>query len=164
MDGVKKARLQLKSKATALTSSCRDDSPCADLLTKMEEELNPLEQAIQESQDAYMGSEQERTALDKAYVAQLQLTKDLTTLEERMVPKGYETPVPAEYNDLAQLKGRATVEFVLKKPNNEVFDINGVNFNEAKLVMVIDGYTGTSHACIHTRIHEYCCCCCCMRF
>ena len=110
----------------------------------MELELNPLEQAIQESQDAFMGSEQERTALDKAYVAQLQLTKDLTTLEERMVPLGYETPVPTEYNDLAQLKGRATVEFVLKKPNNEVFDINGVNFNEAKLVMVIDGYTGKS--------------------
>lgn len=144
MDGVKKARQQLKSKASALTSSCRDASPCADLLTKMELELNPLEQAIQESQDAFMGSEQERTALDKAYVAQLQLTKDLTTLEERMVPLGYETPVPTEYNDLAQLKGRATVEFVLKKPNNEVFDINGVNFNEAKLVMVIDGYTGKS--------------------
>ena len=91
MDGVKKARLQLKSKATALTSSCRDDSPCADLLTKMEEELNPLEQAIQESQDAYMGSEQERTALDKAYVAQLQLTIATSFRGDDLLLTGFQT-------------------------------------------------------------------------
>jgi hypothetical protein len=95
-----------------------------------------------DSQEASRGSEQERTALDKAYVAQTLLTKELNKLEENMVPRGYETPVPEEYNDLPQLKGRATVEFVLKKANGGVFDINGENFDEAKLVMVIDGYTG----------------------
>ena len=98
---------------------------------------------MKDSQDSFTGSEQERAALDKAYVAQTALVQDLTLLEENMVPAGYEVPVPDDYSDLAQLKGRATVEFVLQKPDGGVFDINGVNFKEAKMVMVIDGYTGT---------------------
>ena len=104
--------------------------------------LAPLEAAVRDSQDAFMGSEQERTALDKAYVAQTALVRDLNLLEEDMVPAGYEAPVPDDYSDLAQLKGRATVEFVFQKPDGGVFDIGGVNFKEAKMVMVIDGYTG----------------------
>jgi hypothetical protein len=33
--------------------------------------------------------------------------------------------------------GRATVEFVLRKPDNAPFDVEGVNYPEAKMVMVI---------------------------
>jgi len=84
------------------------------------------------------GSDQERAALDKAYKSQDALQKLLTSLEEQMVPEGYATPVPVEYSDLPQLKGgRATVEFVLRKPGDAPFDVEGVNFPEAKLVMVI---------------------------
>jgi hypothetical protein len=56
--------------------------------------------------------------------------------------KGYVTPVPADYADLPQLRGRATVEMILKKPNGEQFDIEGALFKEAKMKMIIDGYTG----------------------
>lgn len=53
---------------------------------------------------------------------------------------GYETPVPSDYDDLPQLKGRATVEMVVKKADGEKFDIEGQLYNEAKMKMIIDGY------------------------
>lgn len=53
---------------------------------------------------------------------------------------GYQTPVPSNYDDLPQLKGRATVEMVLKKADGEKFNIEGQLFNEAKMKMIIDGY------------------------
>ena len=53
---------------------------------------------------------------------------------------GYETPVPSDYDDLPQLKGRATVEMVVKKAEGEKFDIEGQLYNEAKMKMIIDGY------------------------
>ena len=144
LDGVKKSKTFLSGKtADKMIASCRDGKVCAEIISKIDAGLDPLQTEIKASQDAFTGSEQERTALDKAYVEQEQLTDLLTQLEEQMVPKGYETPVPAEYNDLPQLKKRATVEFKLKKPDGGNFDVNGVNFGEAKMVMVIDGYTGT---------------------
>ena len=53
---------------------------------------------------------------------------------------GYQTPVPSDYDDLPQLKGRATVEMVVKKADGEKFDIEGQLFSEAKMKMIIDGY------------------------
>ena len=55
--------------------------------------------------------------------------------------KGYETPVPSDYVDLPQLKGRATVEMIVKKPDGEKFDIEGSLYSEAKMKMIIDGYS-----------------------
>ena len=59
--------------------------------------------------------------------------------------EGYETPVPSDYDDLPQLKGRATVEMIVKKPDGEKFDIEGSLYSEAKMKMIIDGYS-----CKHT--------------
>jgi len=126
-----------------MVASCREAKVCTQLIKEIDETLGPLNQALKDSQDAFTGSEQERDALDKAYVAQQKATDLLTQLEEQMVPANYVTPVPEEYNDLPQLKKRATVEMILKKGESGAqFDINGVNFPQAKLVMVIDGYTG----------------------
>jgi hypothetical protein len=105
--------------------------------------LSPLELALQESRDDMVGSEQERAALDKAYVEQRKLTKILTSLEEQMIPTGYVTPVPSDYDDLPQLQGRATVEMTFRKESGAPFNVQGVNYPTAKLVMVIDGYVGT---------------------
>jgi hypothetical protein len=146
LDGVKKSKSFLTGKtADAMIASCRDAKLCTEILATMKTNLDPLTQEIKASQDAFTGSEQEREALDKAYVLQQSLTKSLSALEEQMVPEGYATPVPAEYSDLPQLKKRATVEMVVKKANSGsggVFNVNGVNFPQAKLTMVIDGYTG----------------------
>lgn len=104
--------------------------------------MDPLQKAIKASQDAFTGSLEERDALDKAYNAQVKASKLLTALEEQMVPKGYKTIVPEQYSDLPQLEQRATVEMLIKKAESGAqFDINGVNFPEARMTMVIDGYT-----------------------
>jgi len=140
LDDVKKTRLGLKA-ADKLTSSCRDAKTCAGIIDSMIEDLGPLEQAVKESVDYLQGSDQERAALDRGYKFQDKVQKSLTALEEQMIPAGYETPVPSEYTDLPILKGRATVEMLLKKADGGPFDVEGVNFPEAKMTMVIDGYT-----------------------
>jgi peptidylprolyl isomerase len=145
LDGIKKTKTFLSGKAAdSMLKSCVSKNVCSDILAQMDATLDPLQISVKASQDAFTGSEQERTALDSATVEQQRLSKLLTQLEEQMVPPDYVTPVPAEYSDLPQLKKRATVEMIMKKAEaGQPFDVNGVNFPEAKLVMVIDGYTGT---------------------
>lgn len=141
IDGVKKTRTQINSKSSAFAGMCRDSSKCSAILKNMDELLDPLDASLKESTSYLNGSDQERSALDKAYKKQDELQKLLSTLEEQMVPAGYVTPVPDDYSDLPQLKGRASVEFVLQKPDKAPFDIEGTNFPEAKMLMVIDGYS-----------------------
>jgi len=141
LDGVKQTKNIISSKASKLTSTCRSPSECTAILAKITDITDPLTKNIQSSMEALNGSDQERTALDKAYKEQNLLSRQLTALQEQMVPADYVTPVPSDYDDLPQLKGRATVEFVLKKPDGKPFDIEGTNFNEAKMKMVIDGFT-----------------------
>eukprot|EP00588_Corethron_pennatum_P011708 CAMPEP_0194277866 /NCGR_PEP_ID=MMETSP0169-20130528/10067_1 /TAXON_ID=218684 /ORGANISM="Corethron pennatum, Strain L29A3" /LENGTH=435 /DNA_ID=CAMNT_0039021929 /DNA_START=92 /DNA_END=1396 /DNA_ORIENTATION=+ len=130
----------LKSKSAEMIKSCVDPKACADIIAKMSDDMTPLDEALDEAKNFQLGSQQQGAALDKAAAAQTVLSKQLTTLEEGMVPKGYRTPVPEVYKDLPQLQGRATVEFVIKKTDGAPFDIQGVNFPEARLKMVIDGY------------------------
>lgn len=106
----------------------------------MSKDLDPLAEALKDSMEAFNGSEQERNALDRAYAAQEKVVDQLTLLEEQMIPAGYQTPVPEEYRDLPQLHGRAEVIMVLRKPDKAPFDVEGQNYPEAKLRMVIDGY------------------------
>lgn len=124
-----------------LLKPCRDAKVCSDTLSSIGDEIEPITVALKDSLDALTGSDQERVSLDKAYKSQTKMTKYLTTLEEQMVPANYEVKVPSDYDDLPQLKKRATVEMVFKKPGGAPFDINGENFAEAKMKMVIDGYT-----------------------
>ena len=142
LDGVKKAKTILSSKdADKMKAVCRDQSLCASYITSMSDGLEPLSAALKTSMDTFNGSDQERAALDQAYDAQNKVVSTLTKLEEQMVPAGYKTPVPGEYSDLPQLQGRATVEMLIKKADGSNFDVNGQNFPQAKLTMVIDGYT-----------------------
>lgn len=144
IDGVKKVKSTLKAKSSDFSTMCRDKGECQTILVSMGELLDPLDSALKDAQNFLAGSDQERAALDKAYDGQDKLQKLLTKLEEQMVPGGYETPVPDEYSDLPQLRGgRATVEFVLNKPGNAPFDVEGVNYPEARMVMVIGEYGKT---------------------
>jgi hypothetical protein len=143
LDGVRKARTQLKQKAAKMLPSCRDDKICTEILGLISKKLDPLEASLRDSIEYMNGSEQERAALDKAYEAQSSISQQITALEEQMVPKGYKAQVPPEYDDLPQLEGRATVEFLFKKSEGAPFNVNGQNYPQAKLIMIIDGYTGT---------------------
>lgn len=141
LDGVKKSRQSIKKDGAKMVASCREATTCQTILSQMELDLSPLEASLNAATDYLNGSDQERAALDEAYKAQDKITKQLTTLEEQMVPAGYERPVPSEYTDLPLLKGRATVEFVLKKADGSEFDVEGKLSKEAKMTMVIDGFT-----------------------
>lgn len=141
IDGVNKTEKQLSSKASTFTGMCRDASKCSTIVTKMQDTFAPLNDALKSAQDNFTGSEQERSALDKAYAKHDELQKLLSQLEEQMVPAGYETPVPSDYSDLPQLKGRATVEFVIKKQGNAPFQVESKFYPQAKMVMIIDGFT-----------------------
>lgn len=141
VDGVKQTRTMLKSSSSKLLPSCRSSSVCTDILSKMDTQLAPLDAALKESLDTMQGSDQERKALDDAYKAHDKVLTSLTELEEQMVPAGYKTKVPEEYNDaLPQLQGRATVVMEFKKPDGAPFNVNGLLFPQAKMKMVIDGY------------------------
>lgn len=145
VDGAKKVKSILGSKkAGKMAAVCRDANICTELMKEIDDAMDPFTVAVKASQDAFTGSLEERDALDKAYNVQEKAAKLLTKLEEQMVPAGYKTPIPDIYSDLPQLQQRATVEMIIKKADaNEKFDINGVNFPEARLKMVIDGYTCT---------------------
>ena len=132
-----------------MAAACRDPKICTETMKEISATMDPLTVAVKGSQDAFTGSLEERDMLDKAYNAQVKAAKLLTQLEEQMVPAGYKTPVPSQYDDLPQLQQRATVEMVIKKADEGAkFDISGVNFPEARLKMVIDGYTCTLFVCI----------------
>lgn len=141
LDDLKKAKGVINTKESKLTASCREANVCSDILASMKDKLVPLEGELKESADSFQGSDQERIALDKSYKTQDLIQKELTILEEQMIPAGYETPVPGDYADLPQLKGRATVEMTLRKAGGEQYNIEGVLFKEAKMKMIIDGYT-----------------------
>jgi hypothetical protein len=127
-----------------LVKPCRDAKVCTSVVKKMSEEVDPLNTALKDSMDYLNGSEQEREALDKAYATQDRLAKLLTTLEEQMIPANYEVKVPSAYDDLPQLKKRATVEMIVQKADKQPFDVEGKLYPQAKMTMVIDGYTAVS--------------------
>lgn len=71
-----------------MVPSCRDAKVCSDIIASMKEKVEPLEGALKSSQDYMNGSDQERDELDKSYNLQDALQKQLTQLEEQMVPAG----------------------------------------------------------------------------
>lgn len=125
-----------------LVSPCRDGKVCQSALDGIAKEVDTVSAALKDAMDTVSGSEQERKALDQAYEGQTKMSKYLTTLQEQMIPANYEVKVPSDYDDLPQLKKRATVEMVVRKPDKAPFDVEGTNYPEAKLKMIIDGYTG----------------------
>lgn len=140
LDDLKKARGVINTKESKMTSSCREEKKCSEILASMKGKMEPLESSLKASADYLNGSDQEREALDKSYATQDEIQRELTSLQEQMIPAGYVTPVPDDYSDLPQLQGRATVEMTLKKPEGEKFDIEGSLYSEARMKMVIDGY------------------------
>lgn len=88
LDDLKKARGIINTKESKMTPSCRDAKVCSDILASMKSEIEPLETQLRASVDYQSGSEQERKALDESYSIQDKIQKELTTLQEQMIPAG----------------------------------------------------------------------------
>ncbi len=107
---------------------------------KMVADIGPLVDAIGIEQDAGAGSVQQRAALDKAYSLQDVVAKDLSCFEELMVDPGYKRVIPDEYKALPRLSGRAEVKFKFARPGGEPFNVDGVNYKNIDVTMILDGY------------------------
>ena len=88
IDDLKKARGIINTKESQMTASCREAKVCSDILALMKSKMEPLEQTLKASADYLNGSDQEIEALDKSYGTQDQIQKELTALEEQMMPAG----------------------------------------------------------------------------
>ncbi|GMI60224.1 hypothetical protein ScalyP_jg2504 [Parmales sp. scaly parma] len=110
-------------------------------LTYSNANIDELQARIVEAAGFNRGSEQEGKARASALTLQDNIIREFNDYEESLVPKDYKVEVPKIYDGLSRLNGRATVEMTFKKPNGEVFDIEGVNFKDAKMKMVVDGYS-----------------------
>jgi len=141
-DGVKKAQSMLSGKTSdKIAAATSDPSAAKKDLASMSASLQSLDDSLATAQNVDRGSEQERAAIDKAYASQASAADMLNKVEEAMVPKNYKVEVPAEYGNLPKLQGRAVVEMTFKKEGGKPFDIEGTNFPEAKMKMVLDGYS-----------------------
>ncbi len=107
---------------------------------KMLADIGPLIDAIDTEQSAGTGSVQQRGALDAAYNLQDVVAKDLSCFEELMVNPAFKRTVPDEFKTLPRLSGRAEVKMTFKRPGTEPFNVDGVNYNNIDITMVLDGY------------------------
>jgi len=105
-------------------------SEAAELLASIEKDLGDLGTVI-EGQKNKPVEEKKRAVLNK-----------IGDLEQLMV-KEFPYKVPKEFDNLPQLKGRATIDFVLKKggADNAKFDVDGTVYEKINLRMVVDGYS-----------------------
>ena len=112
---VTRASVILSDRAPQILADIPDaEKPQAEaLIAKMNQGIASIREAV-EAKDK-----------EKTWTERSQLLDDVTTLEEMMV-KDFPFEVPAEYSQLPQLKGRATVEMTTQKGN---------------LKVVVDGYS-----------------------
>ena len=88
LDDLKKAKGIINNQSSKMTASCREAKVCTDILASMKDKMGPLEETLKDSQDVMNGSDQERAALDKSYATQDKIQKELTQLQEQMIPAG----------------------------------------------------------------------------
>merc|ERR1719506_670210 len=89
------------------------------------------------------GSPQERDSLDKAFAAQATAADLVSRIEARLVPAGLKyANAPPEFKNVPRLDGRARVEWTMvKKDKGGTFAVDGILYKEAKMEMILDGYT-----------------------
>lgn len=104
----------------------------ADQASKAQELLNGIQTDVSDAlgQGNVQGYATVRSALDKV------------TLLEESIATGYTQPPPPKdlVKELPYLKGRATIEWELKREGGQ-FDVEGKLYDKVKLLTVVDGYT-----------------------
>uniref|UniRef100_A0A7S2D335 peptidylprolyl isomerase n=1 Tax=Haptolina brevifila TaxID=156173 RepID=A0A7S2D335_9EUKA len=125
---VGQAKGSLKGKSAAILKAVPQGSAQrgAELLASITTGVDDLQQAI--STNTVGGAQFER------------VLKDISALEE-LIASGYTQPIPPkEFGSLPWLKGRATVDFVLKRPDGK-FDVDGKLYDKLEMTTIVDGYT-----------------------
>lgn len=128
---VKKAKIVLNKQTGKILSSVPDNHK-----TEAKEILSRISETVQSTVEDAVSNKN----ADKVSNAVKGVLREVGTVEEYMVTT-FPYEVPEEYSKLPQLKGRATVEMILRKGGEDQFDINGTFFKEGKLTLVLDGYS-----------------------
>lgn len=127
---VKAASRLLKNQADKILASVpadkRDDA--SGILASVGDRIQAVEAAVSEKSS------------EKLTKACKDVLTDIGRVEEMMVTK-FPFAVPDEYVKLPQLRGRATVEMLVRKEGDEPFDIEGTIYKEGKMTLVLDGYS-----------------------
>jgi hypothetical protein len=79
----------VSQKANLMLKAVREDakSSAEALIAQIKRDLDPIETALTE--DALQGTDRERAKLDRSYAAQTIVSRELSALQETMVPAGY---------------------------------------------------------------------------
>ncbi|KAJ1447924.1 cyclophilin type peptidyl-prolyl cis-trans isomerase/CLD-domain-containing protein [Pelagophyceae sp. CCMP2097] len=138
-NAVEQAKRVLNAKADKIAVG-PFEAEISEKLAQIQAELAPIGSILLDLKAS--GSPQERAALDDAGARQARASQLVTQVEARLVPAGYKAVVPAEYSNLPRLDGRARVEFTFRKAEKGgQFAIDSVLYDEAKLEVIVDGYT-----------------------
>ncbi|CAD7699142.1 unnamed protein product [Ostreobium quekettii] len=98
--------------------------------------LEAINRTLYKVEAAVDGQDQDRLSLGVNQA--LALVADLKLLQAPGVP----FIIPKEFDNLSRLTGRATVELTVRKTNGtKPFMSRGVNSDEAKMTIVLDGYS-----------------------
>lgn len=127
---VKKAQYILNNRTKEILTSVPDSrsDDASNLLSRVSERLPDVEAAVSSKKP------------DKLTNVCRDMLRDVGSVEQMMVT-GFPFDIPDEFTSLPQLRGRATVEMVVRKGGEDQFDINGVLYKEGKLTIVLDGYS-----------------------
>lgn len=131
IDGdLRRAKAVLSNKSNAVLESVPESrrQEAEGLIASLSDRIPELFNAAAEKQ------------VEKFVVADRDILRSVGKLEELMV-SGFPFEIPAEYSSLPQLKGRATVDVVVRKDGDEPFDIDGTLYKEGAMTLVLDGYS-----------------------
>jgi len=78
--------------------------------------------------------------IDKAQEAAARSLLKVTELEEIIATAYQQPPAPAEFAKLPYLKGRATIEWEVKRPGG-MFNVEGSLYDKLQMTTIVDGYT-----------------------
>ena len=105
-------------------------------LARLKQKISPVAEAITAELNAGQGSLQQQSYLDLANTEENNLSAELSTFAELLVPDDYKRDIPEEYKGLPVLQGRAEIEMVIKKPDNSKYDVDGKLYDQVKINMV----------------------------
>lgn len=127
---VKRAEMVLNNQTAKILTDVPEArvEEATQLLTKITEKFPAVESAVTDKN------------ADKLIKSAKDALNYVGRIEELMVTD-FPFKIPEEYSSLPRLIGRATVELVVKKAEDEPFDIEGTIYKEGKMTLVLDGYS-----------------------
>lgn len=136
--GLKWARIDGHLKRASMVLKNQSDSILRDVVADKVSDASFLLDTVMDEIPDVEGAAQKRSVAGVIKGAKLAL-ENVGKVEELMVG-GFPYVVPDEFSELPQLKGRATVDVVVKKANGEMFDIDGTLYKQGEMQLVLDGY------------------------